>query len=219
MVAKKEKTKKIIPQKADYHHGDLKRALLVAASEILEEVGYEGFSLRKCAARAGVSPNAPAHHFKDANGLLTSLAVEGFQTLSSKIRTKFLTMPKDTENPCSIASVEYLRFAKNNPALYKVMFGSRLDADYPDLKSATKESFESLRLSVSEFFPDKNSQDINAIAVQMWSSIHGLSMFLIEGRLNFLVGKDGFNSLSALEAAWRNVQSSLLSSTKIIQGE
>jgi len=207
MAAKKKS--KAATRKTDYHHGDLKRALMVAASELLEEVGYEGFTLRKCAARAGVSPSAPAHHFKDANGLLNSLAVEGFQSLSSKIRAKFLSTPKDTANPCSVASVEYLQFAKSNPALYKVMFGSRLDPDNPELKSATKASFENLRLSVSEIFPDKSQEEINAISVQMWSSIHGLSMFLIEGRLNFLVGKDGFNSLSALESAWRNVQSSL----------
>jgi AcrR family transcriptional regulator len=214
MAAKKEKKSTSATRKKDYHHGDLRRALMVAASELLEEVGYEGFTLRKCAARAGVSPSAPAHHFKDANGLLTSLAVEGFQSLSSKIRARFMSMPKDAENPCSVASVEYLRFAKSNPALYKVMFGSRLDADNPELKSATKASFENLRLSVSEIFPDKNSEDINAIAVQMWSSIHGLSMFLIEGRLNFLVGKDGFSSLSALESAWRNVQSGLFVTQK-----
>lgn len=219
MAVKKGKTKKTVPRKTDYHHGDLKHALLVAASEILEEVGYEEFSLRKCAARAGVSPNAPAHHFKDAKGLLNQLAVEGFQSLSSKIRDKFLSMSKDADDPCSIAAIEYLRFAKSNPALYKVMFGSKLDSDNPDLKSATKASFESLRLSVSEIFPNRNSEDINAIALQMWSSIHGLSMFLIEGRLNFLVGKDGFNSLSALESAWRNVQSSLLTSTTIKQGQ
>ena len=210
MAAKKEKKRKPAPRKTDYHHGDLRRALMVAASELLEEVGYEGFTLRKCAARAGVSPSAPAHHFKDANGLLTSLAVEGFQSLSSKLREKFMSTSKDAENPCSVAAVEYLRFAKNNPALYKVMFGSRLDAENPELKAASKASFENLHLSVSEIFPDKSREDINAISVQMWSSIHGLSMLLIEGRLNILIGKDGFNSLSALESAWRDVQSSLL---------
>src|SRR3989344_7034622 len=129
MAVTKEKKSKSSTRKTDYHHGDLKRALMVAASELLEEVGYEGFTLRKCAARAGVSPSAPAHHFKDANGLLNSLAVEGFQSLSSKLRVTFLNSPKDTANPCSAVAVEYLRFAKNNPALYKVMFGSRLNAD------------------------------------------------------------------------------------------
>ena len=83
-MAKKHMKKKSAERKTEYHHGDLKRALLKAASELLEEVGYEGFTLRKCAARAGVSPSAPAHHFKDAAGLLTNLAVEGFHVIVTK---------------------------------------------------------------------------------------------------------------------------------------
>ncbi|OFZ30710.1 MAG: hypothetical protein A2622_13660 [Bdellovibrionales bacterium RIFCSPHIGHO2_01_FULL_40_29] len=204
MAKKSDKKKSAV--KKEYHHGDLKRTLMLAASELLEELGYEKFTLRKCAARAGVSPSAPAHHFKDANGLLNSLAVEGFQSLSSKLRVTFLNSPKDTANPCSAVAVEYLRFAKNNPALYKVMFGSRLNADNPELKSASEACFENLYLSVSEMFPGKNKEDLNAISLRMWSSVHGLSMLVVEGRLNFLIGKDGFKNLSSLESAWLNIQ-------------
>lgn len=207
----KSNKKKSTTSKNEYHHGDLKRALMSAASELLEEVGYEGFTLRKCAARAGVSPSAPAHHFKDATGLLNSLAVEGFQSLSSKLRSTFLNAPKDDAKPCSAVATEYLRFAKTNPALYKVMFGSRLDADNPELKAASQACFENLHLSVSEILPDRSKEEINAISLQMWSSVHGLSMLLVEGRLNFLVGKGGFSSLSKLELAWLNTQSRLIS--------
>jgi len=206
----KGKSKKVTTRKADYHHGDLKRALMIAASELLEEVGYEGFTLRKCAARAGVSPSAPAHHFKDANGLLNSLAVEGFQSLSSKLRAAFLKTSKNTANPCMVAAVEYLQFAKSYPALYKVMFGSRLDADNQELKSAGESCFNNLRVSVSEIFPDKNTDSINAISLQMWSSIHGLALLIIENRVNFLIGKNGFSSLSALESAWLDAQAGLV---------
>ena len=59
----------------NYHHGQLREALITAADEILHESGIEGFSLRKAAARAGVSPGAPAHHFKSVTGLLTAVAV------------------------------------------------------------------------------------------------------------------------------------------------
>ena len=52
-----------------YHHGDLRKALLEAAEAELAEKGVEGFTLRGCAKRAGVSHAAPAHHFKDANAL------------------------------------------------------------------------------------------------------------------------------------------------------
>lgn len=62
------------PPPRPYHHGDLRAALLHAAEEELAERGMEAFSLRSVAKRAGVSHAAPAHHFGDAQGLLTALA-------------------------------------------------------------------------------------------------------------------------------------------------
>ncbi len=177
-----------------------------AASELLEEVGYEGFTLRKCAQRAGVSPSAPAHHFKDAAGLLNSLAVEGFESLSPVLRAAFLKSREDGAGSCRAVAIEYLRFAKTNPALYKVMFGSKLDANQPDLKAASQQCFEKLQLSVSEVFPRMNEKEVRALALRMWTSVHGLSMLLIENRLNFLLAKNGCKDLSALEAAWLTAQ-------------
>ncbi len=71
------------PQDAprSYHHGNLPDALRCAAAEVIVERGLGGFSLREVARRAGVSHTAPAHHFGDTTGLLTSLATEGFQHL------------------------------------------------------------------------------------------------------------------------------------------
>ena len=39
-----------------YHHGDLRSALISAAEEIIAAEGVEGFTLRKAARKAGVSP-------------------------------------------------------------------------------------------------------------------------------------------------------------------
>ena len=60
----------------NYHHGDLRAALLIAARSIVEEQGAEAFTLREAARRAGVSHGAPAHHFGDKTGLLTALAAQ-----------------------------------------------------------------------------------------------------------------------------------------------
>lgn len=52
-----------MPQRTNYYHG---RAVLLAAAELVPaERGVEGFTLRECARRAGVSHAAPAHHFGD----------------------------------------------------------------------------------------------------------------------------------------------------------
>jgi len=64
-----------------YHHGDLPNALRAAAAEVIAEKGLGSFSLREVARRAGVSHAAPAHHFGDTTGLLTSLATEAMDKL------------------------------------------------------------------------------------------------------------------------------------------
>src|SRR5258708_35905784 len=67
------------PIRTTYHHGDLRRQLIAAAERIIVERGVEGFTLREAARRVGVSPAAPSHHFRDAKGLLTEVALLGFR--------------------------------------------------------------------------------------------------------------------------------------------
>ncbi|WP_140394543.1 TetR/AcrR family transcriptional regulator, partial [Streptomyces recifensis] len=45
-----------------YHHGDLRRAVLSAALDVIAAEGPGALSLRDLARRAGVSHAAPAHH-------------------------------------------------------------------------------------------------------------------------------------------------------------
>jgi AcrR family transcriptional regulator len=61
--------------------GELPVRLLAVTEEILREKGLHKFTLREAARRAGVSHGAPAFHFKDASGLLTAFAAEGFRSL------------------------------------------------------------------------------------------------------------------------------------------
>jgi AcrR family transcriptional regulator len=65
-----------------YHHGDLRRALLDASLALVAEGGIGALSLREVARKAGVSHNAPYHHFKDRGSLLAALAEEGFAELA-----------------------------------------------------------------------------------------------------------------------------------------
>src|SRR3981189_1120718 len=63
--------------KATYHHGDLRAALLRAATELLEEGGATALSLRAVARRAGVSPAAPYRHSADREALVSAAAAGG----------------------------------------------------------------------------------------------------------------------------------------------
>ena len=65
-------------RKDEYHHGDLRRALLDGALALIDEDGLGAVSTRALARRLGVSHAAPAHHFKDREALLAEVATEGF---------------------------------------------------------------------------------------------------------------------------------------------
>jgi AcrR family transcriptional regulator len=72
-------------QDAPYHHGDLRRSLIEAGLELVREGQVWSFSLREVAKLAGVSHNAPYHHFADKRDLLIAVDVVGYETLSARI--------------------------------------------------------------------------------------------------------------------------------------
>ena len=55
-----------------YHHGDLRRALVEAATELAASGGADGVVLREAARRVGVSPSAAYRHFPNREGLLAA---------------------------------------------------------------------------------------------------------------------------------------------------
>jgi AcrR family transcriptional regulator len=68
-----------------YHHGDLQRAIVDAAIDVLSESQSTEFSLRELARRAGVSHNAPYKHFADKRELLAAVSAVGFELLAKRM--------------------------------------------------------------------------------------------------------------------------------------
>src|ERR1700755_1222582 len=68
-----------------YHHGDLRRAIVTAALEMLSETQSVDCSLRELARRAGVSHNAPYKHFAEKTELLAAVSAAGFERLTERI--------------------------------------------------------------------------------------------------------------------------------------
>lgn len=172
-----------------YHHGDLRKALLAAAEAELAEKGIEGFTLRGCAKRAGVSHAAPAHHFKDASALLTALAAEGFERFIAAMRKRQPTAT-DARGRLIAAGLGYLDFAVENPALFRLMFSSaRPNAGDPALHKVAAGSFRVLTDAVRDMtgadpFTDRAAMlDVTAA----WSVAHGLAGLILSGRLPFLI--------------------------------
>lgn len=171
--------------KRPYHHGALREALLKAAAEELEASGIEAFSLRKVAKRAGVSHAAPAHHFGDANGLLTALAARGYRLFVHYMQRQ----EAQSDDPAAASGLGYVDFAEEHTALFRLIFSSgRPSFDDPDLQEASFAAFAHLcglieaRVGASPFTDENAMGD----AIALWSMAHGLADLLASGRLQQL---------------------------------
>ncbi|MEW2811697.1 TetR/AcrR family transcriptional regulator [Streptomyces massasporeus] len=168
------------PADRPYHHGDLRRAILGAALDVIAADGPSALSLRDLARRAGVSHAAPAHHFKDRAGLLTAIAAEGFGLLATTLREA-----ADLQE----AGVHYVRFAREHPAHFQVMFAPGLLRD-GDLELATARALagDALRDAVAAVPPDGRGTDARLAGVAAWSLAHGFATLLLSHNLTGPVG-------------------------------
>lgn len=64
-----------------YHHGNLKKELIICACKLCEKDGYTNLSIRSLAKESGVSQSAPYRHFSTKSDLYAAVAVQGFSEL------------------------------------------------------------------------------------------------------------------------------------------
>lgn len=168
--------------RGQYHHGDLRAALLEVAPVVIAERGLHGLSLRECARRLGVSHAAPYRHFADKETLLTALAGEGFRRLvrAGREAMRGLADPRDRLRAYGLA---YVRFALEHPEHHRVMFSCEDDGRIaPEDRAAGDEAFELLRETTEEATGLSGGAEMPA-TLSFWSLAHGLSMLLLDGRI------------------------------------
>ena len=162
-----------------YHHGDLRRALVDAARRLLEAEGPTALSLRAVAREAGVSPAAPYHHFKDKAELLDAVAHEGWemlQTAMADAKTK-----TEGRQQLSALGIAYVCFARDNPALYRVMYdGARdkeaLPMDVEDANPENGNAYCLVRDTMVEQGADPAAEaHLELATIAAWCGAHGLA--------------------------------------------
>lgn len=158
-----------------YHHGDLPNALRRAAVDVIDERGLGSFSLREVARRAGVSHTAPAHHFGDMRGLLTSVATEGFDALCTATQGAGEGVDDPVEHLAAIG-VAYVEMARSNRAHCEVMFRTDVvDADDVALQAAGLRAYAVLEGAVRSIIEaDRLSIDLDEATWFCWSTMQGL---------------------------------------------
>ena len=162
----------------DYHHGNLRCALLDEAELMAEEANAEAITLRALARKTGVSHSAPVHHFATRQGLLSALSTRGFEQLLAAI----------TKHPSDIYAmgVEYVSWALEHPGLYAVMWQPRLlddtDSRLNDARKSTWDALtNALTTATQQSAAHEAERRIDAYAA--FSIVHGLASLWINKAL------------------------------------
>lgn len=179
-----------------YHHGELQEALIAASEAILAEQGAEGFTLREAARRAGVSPAAPSHHFGNAQGLLTEVAIRGYDALADALRKAVLDK-RGAREKLHAQGMAYVEFALRHPGRFQMMFANkRLVADDARLKQASRAAGGEFETVVAELVGGTPKQAKTAAAAA-WSTVHGFAKLALEEKFGSVKNEAGRREIMA----------------------
>ncbi|MGZ2488173.1 AcrR family transcriptional regulator [Rhizobium pisi] len=174
-----------------YHHGDLHRAIVEAALDVLSEAQSTEFSLRELARRAGVSHNAPYKHFADKRELLAAVSAVGFELLAKRMAEATRERDSPRRRLAAMARA-YVWAGVNNPALYRLMFGGYLagqdDGRRPmvertaayNMKALIVEAISDGALGRPIADTESNTRTIDGAILVFWSQMHGLTLLLAD---------------------------------------
>ena len=191
------------PHKKRYHHGDLRRALIATALELVEESDVAALTLREVARKAGVTHAAPYHHFQNKAALLAILAEEGYRALYTEQLQAAAKAGTDPVARLQAIGLAYVRFAVHHPGHFRVMFRSDPAdwAKYPSLLEAVQLPLVLLTSTANE---TRRSRKLAAqpteLVLSSWAMVHGLATLWVDGPLRPILGSSDARAIEDLAA-------------------
>jgi AcrR family transcriptional regulator len=173
---------------------DVRRTMMRAAVELLLEKGYEGFSLRQAARRAGFSPGNVYLYFENKDELLRSAIEDGFRQFGEQLEA---AMTRTTDPLGRIAALghAYITFGLRNPNHYKLMFVQRAEYLFVERPVPGVEKLTYLETAVREAMAAGAIREGNVAGVTdaLWALVHGVvslsitMSFMDEARVSRMV--------------------------------
>lgn len=170
----------------DYHHGNLRSALLKAAFAQLKRHGLRALTLRELARKVGVTHAAPYHHFRDREALLEAMAEGAFEELAEAMRTATEGV-SDPGRRLALCGQAYIDFAHARPERAEVMF-RRAESPPAAATRAPDSAFHQLVQAVSDCQAAgiAPGTDPMPLALSAWSVVHGFAVLWSEGPLSHM---------------------------------
>ncbi|MBA3781753.1 MAG: TetR/AcrR family transcriptional regulator [Nocardioides sp.] len=172
---------------ATYHHGNLQAALEDAALSLLATQPAAKISLREVARRAGVSHNAPYHHFGDRAALLGALGVRAMADLLAAQEDAVAAHAEPVERLRALGAA-YVGYAADHPQAFALVFDPEycaVGAPSAEMVPLIARNEELLGGEVAALVaePGYAGRDPLALAAALWSTVHGMAQLIMLGHL------------------------------------
>lgn len=172
------------PARKSYHHGDLRAALVEAGLRLLQSRAADDLSLRELSREVGVSATAIYRHFPDKQALLAALAHASVERLA-RVQREASQRAGGGRAGFLASGLAYVRFAANEPALFRLIFSSAQTEDLLDASIDTVSSaMQGLRRDIEQLMPAAlPDTDRKAAALHAWALVHGLAQLLLDRQI------------------------------------
>lgn len=166
-------------KKKDYHHKNLRNALIEKSIEIVSSEGVQSFSLRKAAAACGVSHAAPYKHFQNKEQLLSAMQehiTDRFSTLLDEVIKKYEGTPVLLKQ----MGLAYVAFFIKNPTYFSFLYSQSdividLQCQIPEEENYRPYMlYKKAVISILEqvHYPLEKQNDV---VISLWAFIHGIA--------------------------------------------
>lgn len=158
---------------------DVERALIEAATSLLDEGGADAVTVRAVADRAGVAPMGVYSRFDGKHGLLEALFIQAFDQLHASLTSLTGTTPAERMRNSGVA---YRQFALSRPQAYRLMFDHMQEITPSDEALEHAEAAFTDLVTLCAACVDSGAFAARPeveIAQQVWGAIHGAVMLEI----------------------------------------
>ncbi len=172
-------------KKNDYHHGNLKEEFLRIAFDFITQHDVEQLTLKILSDATDTSRSAIYRHFSSKDALIETMILSGFEQFDAALSPILRDPKKPLIERFYLAGRTYIRFATENPGLYRLLFGKRYVHIREEVISLGDEriGFGALKKAIEEGQQSGllKKEDSFTQAVVVWSSLHGLASLIIDG--------------------------------------
>jgi AcrR family transcriptional regulator len=144
--------------------------IISAARRIAELEGWTHVTVRRLSAEISYSQPVLYAHFGSREGILTAVAIEGFQEIGLALEKARKRAKRG--NTVEAVAAAYLEFAASSPALYEVMFSLSLTVPFDD--AATPPELRFAFSQLRELFQGQGSKS-EVLSELLWASLHGIA--------------------------------------------